>query len=1029
MKFYLSLILVCATVVVKAQNIGINTTTPATTLDVNGAILTRSTAVNPSANNVSIPDHVSYFVIGNGASCTDTITCFFSGTYLDGQHLTIFNNNACAMPAKFSGVVIPYLSAMNFICKAPGGWYPILAPENPLSNNWTLNGNVVDTSNFIGTTNDAAILFKSNNTPIGSINASDSNIHFGKNYPSATSYTGTNNISLGSSALSKAKTNINNIAIGSEANSKDTSSANSIAIGTRALGNSLASENNIAIGYEALFDNGSVGAFGGIYNTILGNTSAKSNIMGSGNTVTGYSSLVANKYGSNNVIIGSRNLVADTNAFNNVAIGNYNLLYGHNNSTNISLGFYAMSNADSCVGNISIGRQVLSNSLNGAKYNIAIGNYAMFYANKSKNNIAIGQSALLNDTSVENTIAIGNAALYNNRNATGNFAIGDSALYSNSIGASGTEAMNNFAIGKNALYANRKGNANMAIGANTLEKNKTGGGNVAIGLETMANDSNGNGNTVVGVAALVKGSNNNNNVAMGVNALYYANASTNNIALGNNTLNQINNGSDNIAIGKSAGLNLKTARNNIAIGADALKSDTSSKGQIAIGVGALYNTINRNRNLAIGDSALFNNGVGAYEYSHSQLNLAIGEKSMINNTIGEGNTALGAYTLIRNTSGKQNIALSAYSLQNNTTGSYNIGLGPGALLFNMEGSSNIAIGKDALFFNNLYARTINTQSNGNVAIGQSALFENTLGSHNTGVGAHAGYNVRGDNNTIIGAQPYLTPYTQTIAIDSAVFLGYNAGRRETTSNKLYIENTSVGKDSALVYGDFLNDSLVFNAKTIVRDAFKVKNTGGVASVEVGYGTAGKQVDNGVIQYGGFGGGNHVLNIVGGGTSAIGNDRAIKLWVNGGLDILGTPFPAQDNFFSLGTSAKRWSSVWAANGTIQTSDANLKTNITPLNYGLNTVLKLKPVSYNWKATPTSDRNIGFLAQEVQVLVPEAVVDTKDGSPLGMKYTEIIPVLVNAIQEQNKTIEEQKKFIQDQEKINSTLLRRLEALEKK
>lgn len=111
------------------------------------------------------------------------------------------------------------------------------------------------------------------------------------------------------------------------------------------------------------------------------------------------------------------------------------------------------------------------------------------------------------------------------------------------------------------------------------------------------------------------------------------------------------------------------------------------------------------------------------------------------------------------------------------------------------------------------------------------------------------------------------------------------------------------------------------------------------------------------------------------------------------------FSSQDNAKSMGTASRRWTAVYAVNGTIQTSDRRLKQNITPLKYGLDEVLKLRPVSYSWKSDPSS-KKIGLIAQDVNKIVPEVV---SDGEYLGMNYGELVPVLISAIQEQQKTIE--------------------------
>jgi len=102
-------------------------------------------------------------------------------------------------------------------------------------------------------------------------------------------------------------------------------------------------------------------------------------------------------------------------------------------------------------------------------------------------------------------------------------------------------------------------------------------------------------------------------------------------------------------------------------------------------------------------------------------------------------------------------------------------------------------------------------------------------------------------------------------------------------------------------------------------------------------------------------------------------------------------------------------VLAVNGTIQTSDRRMKKEINNLNYGLNTVLKLRPVSYKWKKG-NQNVNLGLIAQEVQKLIPEVIdVGTDKDRTLGMKYTELIPVLINAIQEQQKEITDLKKMV--------------------
>jgi hypothetical protein len=87
-----------------------------------------------------------------------------------------------------------------------------------------------------------------------------------------------------------------------------------------------------------------------------------------------------------------------------------------------------------------------------------------------------------------------------------------------------------------------------------------------------------------------------------------------------------------------------------------------------------------------------------------------------------------------------------------------------------------------------------------------------------------------------------------------------------------------------------------------------------------------------------------------------------------------------------------------------SDKRLKENITDLKYGLNEILKLRPVSYNWKNdTANQGMQYGFIAQEVQEIMPELINEFKtkeneeDVMRLGLDKEAIFITLVNAIKE--------------------------------
>jgi endo-1,4-beta-mannosidase len=97
------------------------------------------------------------------------------------------------------------------------------------------------------------------------------------------------------------------------------------------------------------------------------------------------------------------------------------------------------------------------------------------------------------------------------------------------------------------------------------------------------------------------------------------------------------------------------------------------------------------------------------------------------------------------------------------------------------------------------------------------------------------------------------------------------------------------------------------------------------------------------------------------------------------------------------------------------------------------MKLNPVVYDKKKTLTSEEYLykenGFIAQELQLIIPNAVIEGNDENKLlSINYISLIPVLTKAIQELNKVNEEQQKIIKQQKIEYLKLLKRIEALEK-
>ena len=158
---------------------------------------------------------------------------------------------------------------------------------------------------------------------------------------------------------------------------------------------------------------------------------------------------------------------------------------------------------------------------------------------------------------------------------------------------------------------------------------------------------------------------------------------------------------------------------------------------------------------------------------------------------------------------------------------------------------------------------------------------------------------------------------------------------------------------------------------------------------------------------------------------IGNDH-IR---DGGADILraGANFtPDGTNLFNLGGTNHRWKTIFAVNGTINTSDLRAKKNISGLSYGLDEILQLHSVQYNWNQdNDDQEQSLGLIAQEILKVIPEVVHVPEEAEELmGVNYAELVPVLIKAIQEQEEIIKHQASRLEKQEEITKHQAGKLE-----
>ena len=139
---------------------------------------------------------------------------------------------------------------------------------------------------------------------------------------------------------------------------------------------------------------------------------------------------------------------------------------------------------------------------------------------------------------------------------------------------------------------------------------------------------------------------------------------------------------------------------------------------------------------------------------------------------------------------------------------------------------------------------------------------------------------------------------------------------------------------------------------------------------------------------------------------------------------------------IGTSTPNY--LLEVNGTIkannisETSDLRLKRNVTTLNNSLQKILQMRGVNFYWKSEEEiktvlgthekcqypETKQIGVIAQEVEEVVPEVVATDKKGFK-SVDYSKLVPVLIEAVKEQQAEIDELKSVKAENEAMKKEL----------
>ena len=429
-----------------------------------------------------------------------------------------------------------------------------------------------------------------------------------------------------------------------------------------------------------------------------------------------------------------------------------------------------------------------------------------------------------------------------------------------------------------------------------------------------------------------------------------------------------------------------TVDGNVSVDGGTIKLDgnyPTGTGNVALGDTALDSNVSGGSNTAIGAEALTANT--------ASNNTAVGYQAGYSNTTGTGNAFFVRISGYSNTADYNN-AFGAASLYSNTSGTLNVAVGDASLYANTTGSYNTSIGGNALRFN--------TTASNNTAVGYQAGYSNTTGSELTFFGYKAGANTTGSYNTYVGSQTGITntsgtgntgvgwgAISSTSGATDNTAVGYGAGSSITTGSKNTVLGRYSGNQGGLDIRTASNRVVLSDGDgKVVINSFADGNNYKCNIGNMTYGSGGYSIGL-AVRYAG-GGSQYGIDFLPNANGA----NYTTFWNESG-GIAGSIVHSGSTSVTYNTS----------------SDYRLKENVVAIENATDRLKQLEPKRFNFIDEP--DRTVdGFIAHEVQDIVPEAITGQKDemhddGTPRyqGIDQSKLVPLLVAAVKEQQATIE--------------------------
>jgi hypothetical protein len=312
--------------------------------------------------------------------------------------------------------------------------------------------------------------------------------------------------------------------------------------------------------------------------------------------------------------------------------------------------------------------------------------------------------------------------------------------------------------------------------------------------------------------------------------------------------------------------------------------------------------------------------------------------------------------------------------------------------------SDTCVGDDATIGGTCTPLTNATSlSNDNTAVGVEGLESNTIGNSNTATGAGALFNnTEGNINTATGVDSL---HDNSVG-DGNTATGADAMSQNTTGN----DNTATG-DEALFDNTTGGNSIAIGANALVH------NTTGSFNIGIGD-SAGTNLTTGSN------------NIEIGNLGAAAESNTIRIGTQG----------TQTRTFIAGISGaskirKGCDIVVEKTGQVGClkSSARYKRDIHDMGDASNKLMKLRPVTFTYKEDTTGIHQYGLIAEEVEKVYPELVIDDDDGKPDTVEYQVLPAMLLNEVQKQSRELAQKDAQIAAMQRKMIAIVRRLDALE--